>query len=139
MAIVVLIVVGVLVCVGVALAVRMALRGRAEASVPRCGNCGYNLTGAPSNRCPECGKLFVEAGVITGPPASAQSRTMLRVLLIALAAFTALAVLGTVWMMMQTRSVTVQRALMQTMLQQQPATTAPVGEERPASRPAPAP
>lgn len=31
---------------------------------PRCGNCGYNLTGAPGNRCPECGKLFIEAGVI---------------------------------------------------------------------------
>lgn len=32
---------------------------------PRCGGCGYNLTGAPSNRCPECGSLFVEAGIIT--------------------------------------------------------------------------
>lgn len=31
---------------------------------PRCGNCGYNLTGAPGNRCPECGKLFIEAGVV---------------------------------------------------------------------------
>lgn len=34
-------------------------------SEPRCGGCGYNLTGAPSNRCPECGSLFVDAGVIT--------------------------------------------------------------------------
>ncbi|MCC6358212.1 MAG: hypothetical protein IT450_05680 [Phycisphaerales bacterium] len=31
---------------------------------PRCGHCGYNLTGAPGNRCPECGKLFIEAGVV---------------------------------------------------------------------------
>lgn len=34
-------------------------------SGPRCGGCGYNLTGAPSNRCPECGSLFVEAGIMT--------------------------------------------------------------------------
>lgn len=31
---------------------------------PRCGNCDYNLTGAEANRCPECGKLFIEAGVV---------------------------------------------------------------------------
>ncbi len=31
---------------------------------PRCGHCNYNLTGATSNRCPECGLLFIEAGVI---------------------------------------------------------------------------
>lgn len=31
---------------------------------PRCGNCGYNLTGSTSNRCPECGLLFIEAGVV---------------------------------------------------------------------------
>lgn len=31
---------------------------------PRCGHCGYNLTGAPGNRCPECGKLFIDAGVV---------------------------------------------------------------------------
>lgn len=34
-------------------------------SGPRCGGCGYNLTGAPSNRCAECGSLFVEAGIVT--------------------------------------------------------------------------
>lgn len=31
---------------------------------PRCAACGYNLTGLTSNRCPECGRLFIEAGVI---------------------------------------------------------------------------
>jgi hypothetical protein len=37
---------------------------RSQPRGPRCGNCGYNLTGAPSNRCPECGLLFIEAGVV---------------------------------------------------------------------------
>ncbi len=36
---------------------------RTETGGPRCGACGYNLTGSQSNRCPECGKLFIEAGV----------------------------------------------------------------------------
>ncbi len=36
-------------------------------SHPRCGHCGYNLTGAVSNRCSECGRLFIEAGVIVLP------------------------------------------------------------------------
>ena len=35
---------------------------------PTCGRCGYNLTGSVSNRCPECGALFIEAGVILGTP-----------------------------------------------------------------------
>ncbi|MBI1825292.1 MAG: zinc ribbon domain-containing protein [Planctomycetes bacterium] len=25
---------------------------------PFCGECGYNMTGLPSNRCPECGTIF---------------------------------------------------------------------------------
>ena len=62
--IIALVVGGVLVCVVAAMVVIMRQRRAAEPT-PRCGNCGYNLTGAPSNRCPECGKLFVEAGVIT--------------------------------------------------------------------------
>jgi hypothetical protein len=37
---------------------RVALRG------PLCGNCGYNLTGSQANRCPECGELFIDAGVV---------------------------------------------------------------------------
>ena len=37
---------------------------------PRCGRCGYNLTGSQSDRCPECGLRFIEAGVVKGSPAS---------------------------------------------------------------------
>ena len=42
-------------------------RGR-EGTDPTCGQCGYNLTGSESNRCPECGTLFIEAGVALGKP-----------------------------------------------------------------------
>jgi hypothetical protein len=30
-----------------------------------CQECGYNLTANVSGRCPECGKLFIEAGVVS--------------------------------------------------------------------------
>ncbi|MCK6483409.1 MAG: hypothetical protein HUU22_10015 [Phycisphaerae bacterium] len=45
---------------------------------PVCGQCGYNLTGSESNRCPECGKLFIEAGVYRGAtPAHESARKRL--------------------------------------------------------------
>lgn len=53
-------------------AVVLLRHGRRDVQVgPRCGSCGYNLTGCPSNRCPECGRLFIEAGVTiaSGRPA----------------------------------------------------------------------
>ena len=43
---------------------------RRRGTEPRCGHCGYNLTGSQSDRCPECGLRFIEAGVVKGSPAS---------------------------------------------------------------------
>jgi len=40
--------------------------------MPRCGACGYNLTGLDGNYCPECGRKFIDAGVVK---ASNQRRT----------------------------------------------------------------
>jgi hypothetical protein len=57
--------------------VGFVLRRREENDVqagPRCGACGYNLTGCTSNRCPECGRLFIEAGVFVRPAASARRK-----------------------------------------------------------------
>jgi hypothetical protein len=49
-------------------AVLIVIKSRQQTPTgPRCGNCGYNLTGSTMNRCPECGELFVDAGVITQP------------------------------------------------------------------------
>lgn len=52
------------VIVGVVLLVRGEKRSKDRA--PRCGRCRYNLTANESNRCPECGGLFVEVGVTIG-------------------------------------------------------------------------
>ena len=41
---------------------------------PRCGSCGYNLTGSASNRCPECRKLFIEAGIVRQPARTSRVR-----------------------------------------------------------------
>lgn len=44
--------------------VYLLIRSRSSVEAyPRCGHCGYNLTGSISNRCSECGRLFIEAGV----------------------------------------------------------------------------
>jgi hypothetical protein len=57
---------------------------------PRCGNCSYNLTGSGTNLCPECGKLFIEAGVLVPPGPEAVRRvrsTMIRTSVIFVAVF----------------------------------------------------
>lgn len=43
-------------------------RATSKAAFPSCGACGYNFTGSAENRCPECGKLFIEAGILLAKP-----------------------------------------------------------------------
>lgn len=56
-------VVGVLLLFGLSVLIWRVTRRRGESERPYCGNCEYDLTGSESNRCPECGKLFIDAGV----------------------------------------------------------------------------
>ncbi len=56
--------VALLVAIIAAVTVLRIHRRDAGESGPRCGGCGYNLTACLSNRCPECGRLFIEAGVV---------------------------------------------------------------------------
>ena len=63
--------------VGVVAAVVVLIKGQRrgrEGTDPTCGQCGYNLTGSESNRCPECGTLFIEAGVTLGNPSPKRAR-----------------------------------------------------------------
>lgn len=51
---------------------------------PRCGHCGYDLTRSESNRCPECGLLFIEAGVEIASDSVVKSQRMRRSLMLSL-------------------------------------------------------
>jgi hypothetical protein len=119
---------------------------RTDMDLPRCGNCGYNLTGAPSNRCPECGMLFIDAGVITKPPTPSPSRGVIRILVLVLVGFTVLGVLGTIAMGVRVRTararaVAARQAVVQARMQAQAAaqraatTTAPATESDPTTQP----
>lgn len=135
MRIIFLLVLGLLVCIATGLVVLAVSRRRVEAALPRCGNCGYNLTGSPSNRCPECGMLFIDAGVITREPTPPPSRHMIRVVLLLLVGFTMLGVLGMVAMgwrarAARTQAVTARQAAIQA--GRQATSTAPATEVRPA-------
>lgn len=90
------IVFGVVVVLSVATILLYAARPRGHAANPRCGHCGYNLTGAPANRCPECGRLFIDVGVIPPYPAAGQKR-LPRILVVLLLGGIALIVVVAVW------------------------------------------
>ena len=51
---------------------------------PLCGQCGYDLTGSEGNRCPECGLLFIEAGVTFQRDKGARGRQLRRNVILAL-------------------------------------------------------
>ncbi len=72
---------GVVLLVGAVVIVLLKAQRR-ERTDPTCGRCGYNLTGSESNRCPECGTLFIEAGVTTGSPSPKSPRWVLVSLLV---------------------------------------------------------
>ncbi|MCH8881548.1 MAG: hypothetical protein IID34_16910 [Planctomycetes bacterium] len=70
---------------GVVAGVAVLIKGqrrRGEGTDPTCGQCGYNLTGSESNRCPECGTLFIEAGVTLGNPSPKRPRWILASLIV---------------------------------------------------------
>jgi hypothetical protein len=118
----ILLVLGASACVAVAAVVMVASRRRADTNLPRCGNCGYNLTGAPSNRCPECGDLFIEAGVVVKQPRPVASRRVMWGLMLVLAGFAVLAVLGTIAMNQhasatRTQTIAAERAAIQARMQ----------------------
>ena len=134
----ILLLLGASACVAVAVVVMVASRRKADTNLPRCGNCGYNLTGAPSNRCPECGRLFIEAGVVVKQPRPVASRRVIWGLMLVLVGFAVLGVLGTIAMNQRTRAaraqaIAAQQAAIQARLQaqaaaQQATATAPATE-----------
>lgn len=44
----------------------LGCRGRRVGDAPHCRKCGYNLTGLPSEACPECGSSCTGRGVAVG-------------------------------------------------------------------------
>ena len=69
-------------CVVAGVALIVTARRRAGFG-PRCGNCRYNLTGATANRCPECGRLFIDAGVIAHGNAWSRPRLWIGIIILA--------------------------------------------------------
>ncbi len=80
-AIIVILAVGVCLIAGIYL---IATSRRNLGPGPRCGHCNYNLTGSTANRCPECGRLFIEAGIVTNPVTSLRKRRRIGIVLIVL-------------------------------------------------------
>lgn len=81
---------------GVVVLIKGRRRGR-EGTDPSCGRCGYNLTGSESNRCPECGTLFIEAGVTLGNTSPKRPRWVLVSLLVLLILFVGVIGASVIW------------------------------------------
>jgi hypothetical protein len=88
--------------IAIPVVVAINARRQRERIGPRCGNCGYNLTGAPSNRCPECGMLFIEAGIVTAQQAEPPPRRATGTMLLLAVGLTLFAVLGVIFMEVST-------------------------------------
>ncbi len=74
---------------------------------PLCGNCGYNLTGCESNRCSECGLLFIQAGIVKGRTPSSPNRRRAGIALILVPAVLILGMIPTLYFY---RNAKIQRA-----------------------------
>ena len=77
----IIITLGAVACVAFGLYLIVTSRRKVEPG-PRCGQCGYNLTGATANRCPECGRPFIEAGIVTNPVTSLRKRRWIGITLL---------------------------------------------------------
>lgn len=111
MALLVVLLLGVAVGVAIGLIVLAAGRARSPrraSDVPQCGACGYNLTGAAANRCPECGALFIEAGVTFFDPQRG-TRLRRRLMMLGLTAFVIF--VGVIGLFVALRHAAVQRAV----------------------------
>ena len=78
-----IIILGIVACVVAGVYLILTSR-RTVGAGPRCGHCQYNLTGSTANRCPECGRLFIDAGIVTNPVTSLRKRRRIGILLIVL-------------------------------------------------------
>lgn len=92
-----------LVVAAVSIVLRDQFLNRPRRSFPACGRCGYNLTGNTSNRCPECGGLFIEVGVVTTGDRS-DRRGWLAPLLIGVAGFVMLMIAISAFQMLVLRA-----------------------------------
>ncbi len=109
---------------------------------PLCGNCGYNLTDSESNRCSECGLLFILAGVVKGRRSAGPNRRRAGIALILVPIVLILGMIPTLYfcrralaeqaraMQARQQAVQTQRFLQSMLAAPRPATSAP----RPAGR-----
>ena len=88
-----------LACVGLGVWLLATCRrpGPGRDGTPTCGACGYNLTGLDGNYCPECGRKFIDAGIIKTANERTLSKGRLIGGIVLLCLPVLLALLGFVW------------------------------------------